>query len=657
MEHFFGSDLSDVRVHTGQRADASARALNALAYSVGNDIVFRNGHVPAPGSPDRLLAHELAHVTQNGSDSRTVYRQPAPSPTEVPMEAQIRQQLERELPADAEAAILERKRTLLRIFSRFNEFDSMVLHGRLSARAPGDSLAALFHYRLATPTRNQLLGILLLRSRRSDEPALVFTDAADRFIEGLELIQVSPRVFMDPAEHPAETVMFQLWPGKPFPTEMDYTVQLFAEHAPTGEQATPYFETEIPWQAQIKLLFSFGVTAQQPGFHRVTVRILDRDDQVVRIIREMFEVETTLPQDFESFKDHPQYADNVVTAFYDPDRGPRQRGWLSKWIPVQYADGTVIDLNFSDFDPSGSTASDFRWDNGKIFPDSINPVSAPNLTGIKKAVDLWIDEYNTLFIIQAWNAAVFPTITGVPLRVGEAPPTTRPSLSTPRPRPAPARTGAPPTVAGTAPPTVPPVVPGGVGPAVPVPAPPIGGGIRMPVTQNLTIVETETLIALDRAMQPNVTPALSAGEQRIVAALGNRGIVTTPTSAGQFQAAGQRGTVPITQPVPHLPAQRQAILQDLETAGVGGVGGAADREVVADALLAETAPGVVPVFATSDNGIINGMARVSGIDPARMGGYNVAEYLRYNRGMGVFAVTVQGRVLVIRPIQPIGPRR
>ena len=658
MEQSFGSDLSNVRVHTGPRADASARSVDALAYTVGNDIVFRNEHVPVPGSPNHLLAHELAHVVQNGSDSTMIYRQPAPSPTEVPMEAQIRQQLERELPADAESAILERKRTLLRLFSRLNEFDSMVLHGRLSARAPGDSLATLFHYRLATPTRNQLIGILLRRSRRADEPALEFANAADRFLAGLELIQISPRVFVDPAEHPIENVAFQLWPNEPFPAEMDYTVQFFAEHAPTGEQATAYMEQEIPWGAQIKLAFSFEVTAQQPGSHRVSVKILDRNQQVVRILRQTFEVETTLPQDFESLKDHPQYADNVVMSYYDPDRQPRPRGWLSKWIPVEYADGTIIDLNFSDFNPSGSTASDFRWDNGKIFPDDINPVSAPKLTGIKHAVDLWIDDYNTRFVILVFTTAVLPTITGVPLRVGPAPGTTRPSLSTPRPRPTPSRTGTPPTptVPGTAPSTVPPVSPPPAsGPAVPTPTPPIGGALRTPVTQNLTIVETEALIALDKAAQPGV--ALSAGEQQIVGALGGRGIVATPTTAGQFQAAGQRGTVPITRPIPHTPAQRQAILQDLEGASVGGAGGAADRELVADALLAETAPGVVPVFATSDHGIINGMARLSGINPARIGAYNVAEFLRYQRGVGVFTVVVQGRVLVIRPIQPIGPRR
>lgn len=65
MESRFGHDFSQVRVHTGSRAAESARSLDALAYTVGQDIVFGAGHF-APGAADgrRLLAHELAHVVQ-----------------------------------------------------------------------------------------------------------------------------------------------------------------------------------------------------------------------------------------------------------------------------------------------------------------------------------------------------------------------------------------------------------------------------------------------------------------------------------------------------------------------------------------------------------------------------------------------------------------
>ncbi|MEK6337410.1 MAG: DUF4157 domain-containing protein [Acidobacteriota bacterium] len=65
MEPRFGHDFSRVRVHTDSRAAESARAVNALAYTVGTDVVFRAGHyAPATLRGNRLLAHELTHVVQ-----------------------------------------------------------------------------------------------------------------------------------------------------------------------------------------------------------------------------------------------------------------------------------------------------------------------------------------------------------------------------------------------------------------------------------------------------------------------------------------------------------------------------------------------------------------------------------------------------------------
>src|SRR5215471_17300306 len=65
MEPRFGHDFSQVWVHTDANAAGSARAVNALAYTVGWDVVFGTGQ-PALGSfaGKRLLAHELTHVVQ-----------------------------------------------------------------------------------------------------------------------------------------------------------------------------------------------------------------------------------------------------------------------------------------------------------------------------------------------------------------------------------------------------------------------------------------------------------------------------------------------------------------------------------------------------------------------------------------------------------------
>jgi hypothetical protein len=66
MEPRFGHDFSNVRVHTDAKAAESARAVNALAYTVGRDVVFGPGYTPGNVGGNRLLAHELAHVVQQG---------------------------------------------------------------------------------------------------------------------------------------------------------------------------------------------------------------------------------------------------------------------------------------------------------------------------------------------------------------------------------------------------------------------------------------------------------------------------------------------------------------------------------------------------------------------------------------------------------------
>jgi len=68
----FGHDFSRVRVHADAEAADSARAVNALAYTVGHHIVFGTGqYTPWSSAGRRLLAHELAHVVQQGGSATT----------------------------------------------------------------------------------------------------------------------------------------------------------------------------------------------------------------------------------------------------------------------------------------------------------------------------------------------------------------------------------------------------------------------------------------------------------------------------------------------------------------------------------------------------------------------------------------------------------
>ena len=75
MEQRFGRDFGDVRIHNDRSAALSARSMNALAFTTGNDIVFGDGqYAPATDKGGRLLAHELTHVVQQRGQRRSIQR-------------------------------------------------------------------------------------------------------------------------------------------------------------------------------------------------------------------------------------------------------------------------------------------------------------------------------------------------------------------------------------------------------------------------------------------------------------------------------------------------------------------------------------------------------------------------------------------------------
>lgn len=97
MEARIGGDLSQVRIHAGEMAGASARQLGALAYTVGNHIHFAPGRfAPETSEGRRLLAHELVHTRQQDRDGRVrLQRQPAPGAVDVDLAPASTEEAER----------------------------------------------------------------------------------------------------------------------------------------------------------------------------------------------------------------------------------------------------------------------------------------------------------------------------------------------------------------------------------------------------------------------------------------------------------------------------------------------------------------------------------------------------------------------------------
>lgn len=65
FEPRMGCDLSNVRLHTDGNANQSAKNINALAYTHGNNVVFGPGqYQPGTDTGKKLIAHELTHTVQ-----------------------------------------------------------------------------------------------------------------------------------------------------------------------------------------------------------------------------------------------------------------------------------------------------------------------------------------------------------------------------------------------------------------------------------------------------------------------------------------------------------------------------------------------------------------------------------------------------------------
>lgn len=97
METVLGHDFRRVRIHTDDRAAESARAVDAHAYTVGQDVIFDQGQfAPETAVGHRLLVHELAHVVQQGRE--------APDPSSEISVGPVNDRFEQQAEAVAEGA-------------------------------------------------------------------------------------------------------------------------------------------------------------------------------------------------------------------------------------------------------------------------------------------------------------------------------------------------------------------------------------------------------------------------------------------------------------------------------------------------------------------------------------------------------------------------
>lgn len=121
-----GADLSGVRVHEGAAADELCSAFGARAFTLGTDIVIADGaYAPGTAAGRHLLAHELAHVVQQGG---------RPAPPSQRLEIGVAADpAEREADSVARSAVARGRRRMAHLFPRGTA--AFVRDGRVSFSA------------------------------------------------------------------------------------------------------------------------------------------------------------------------------------------------------------------------------------------------------------------------------------------------------------------------------------------------------------------------------------------------------------------------------------------------------------------------------------------------------------------------------------------
>ncbi len=102
MGSAFGTDFSNVRVHTDNEAVQMNKELGAQAFTHGNHIYFNQGKYDTnSNSGKHLLAHELTHTVQQGSSQNKVQRQLlSPPPQSGGFPGVLERQERQNFPAD-----------------------------------------------------------------------------------------------------------------------------------------------------------------------------------------------------------------------------------------------------------------------------------------------------------------------------------------------------------------------------------------------------------------------------------------------------------------------------------------------------------------------------------------------------------------------------
>lgn len=144
-----------------------------------------------------------------------------------------------------------------------------------------------------------------------------------------------------------------------------------------------------------------------------------------------------------------------------------------------------------------------------------------------------------------------------------------------------------------------------------------------PLADDSVVVDSNIAIALRKRHELGEA-SLQAGERRMLERLerlGTGDVRLADRSVEEAAKKAQRGFTTSSFPLTTTrdSAEYLALQQKLLDANVGAAKGAADREIVADLFFAKVEPGTVPRFVCFDGDVYKKLAKLGGIDPAKLG--------------------------------------
>jgi hypothetical protein len=168
------------------------------------------------------------------------------------------------------------------------------------------------------------------------------------------------------------------------------------------------------------------------------------------------------------------------------------------------------------------------------------------------------------------------------------------------------------------------------------------------VGRDALIIDSNAVIALMKEADPVLKPTMSPSEIDRVAYINalppgtelRVGNVTVGESGGALNLRG----VPVD--VLRDSPDYVKLLNKLAERNVGGSKGAADCALLADVFFAKVEPGATARFLTSDADMVTKLAKLSGMDPEKIGGFDELQRLYGHSG---FTVTIEGRTITVIP--------